>query len=663
MISHVFFKQQRKMNGIILAMSQYATTNDIALEADKKIALQKNSLGSKPILKWAGGKQQLLPQIITKVPSQFTKYIEPFFGGGAVFFAVHPQGAILSDVNPELINLYSVVKNDPLSLISRLSSLKINKDEFYKIRLLRHEDLDSVEAAARTMYLNKTCFNGLFRVNQKGQFNTPYGYPKNPNICDIQNILCASRALSKSEIILSDYKKILREHAEPGSFVYLDPPYLPIAKYSDFKRYTKDQFLEEDHIELADEVKRLQKMGCHIIINNSNHPLVYKLYSEYDIEVVPTRRNINCRGGARTGEDVLISVKPTQKKNISLRPSNDLPSQVKKFPNTRYMGSKKSLLGEIWKAASQFEFESVLDVFSGSGVVSYMFKAQGKTVYSNDYMVMNSTISKALIENNTIKLDTTDIDILFGDDSGNDFFISNTFKDIYYSNSDNKYIDRFRCNIKKLKSKSKKNLAMTALMRACLKKRPRGIFTYTGLRYDDGRKDLKISIKDHFLQAISDINNAVFSNGKKNSVSNLDAMNVGKHADIVYMDPPYYSPYSDNEYVRRYHFVEGLARDWQGVDIQEHTKTKKFKNYPTPFSSRNGAIDAFNSLFKKYQKSVIILSYSSNSLPSQEELIALMSKYKDSVEVVAIDHSYSFGNRKSKSQARNKVKEYLFIGY
>ena len=133
--------------------------------------------------------------------------------------------------------------------------------------------------------------------------------------------------------------------------------------------------------------------------------------------------------------------------------------------------------------------------------------------------------------------------------------------------------------------------------------------------------------------------------------------------DLVYIDPPYYSKHSDNEYVRRYHFIEGIARDWKGVEIQEHTKTKKFKSYPTPFSTRNGASEAFDQLFSKYKNSIIIVSYSSNCLPDQDEMIQIMKKYKDNVEVVPIDYRYFFGNQASAKTNRNSVQEFLFVGF
>lgn len=152
---------------------------------------------------------------------------------------------------------------------------------------------------------------------------------------------------------------------------------------------------------------------------------------------------------------------------------------------------------------------------------------------------------------------------------------------------------------------------------------------------------------------------------KKNNKSiNGDAMILSVPTpDLVYIDPPYYSPLSDNEYVRRYHFIEGLARDWKGVEIQEHTKTKKFKSYPTPFSTKNGAANAFDKLFSKFSDSILIVSYSSNSQPTQEEMIALMKKYKAHVEVVPVDYKYSFGNQADAKTHRNSVQEYLFVGY
>lgn len=335
--------------------------------------------------------------------------------------------------------------------------------------------------------------------------------------------------------------------------------------------------------------------------------------------------------------------------------------QIERFPVTRYMGSKRKLLNEIWDVSKKFDFESVLDLFSGSGVVSYMYKAYGKKVISNDYMSMNAIAAKALVENNSVVLLQSDLNKILSNTEIVDTFVQDTFKNIYFSDDDNAFIDLVRTNIRSLDNEYKRAIAMEALIRACTKKRPRGIFTYVGDRYNDGRRDLQKTFKEQFIDAVEIINAAVFDNGKNNQVYNEDAMSLMTEADLVYIDPPYYTPKSDNEYVRRYHFVEGLARDWKGVDIQYETKTKKFKSYPTPFSTRDGAADAFDRIFDQYSKSILVVSYSSNSLPNLDDMITIMKRHKRNVEVVPIEYRYSFGTRNNTK--RNEVKEYLFVGY
>ena len=627
-------------------------------------ALKKEKhIQAKPIMKWAGGKTQMLSDIMPKIPKKYGKYIEPFIGGGALFFALNPDKAIIADRNPELINMYQQVADNVETVISYLKKYKNTKEDFYEVRSLDWLKLKKEEAAARMIYLNKTCFNGLYRVNKKGQFNVPFGKYKAPNFCDEEVLYAASDVLKKATIECGDYLSVLKKYAEPGDFIFLDPPYLPISEYSDFKRYTKEQFYEEDHIELAKEVKRLQELGCYVILTNSNHPLVHELYADYKIEVIQTKRYISCNGSKRKGEDIIVNILPKQKTMLKIVPK-PLSEQVMKYPATRYMGSKSKLLPQIWAVASQFNFDTVVDLFSGSGIVGYMFKAQGKTVISNDYMVMSATFTKAMVENNNVILPLDEAKKLLIEKKESDHFVEETFQGLYYKDEENRLIDILRTNIASIKGKYKKAIAMAALIRACTKKRPRGIFTYTGDRYNDGRRDLKKSLEQQFLEAVESINNAIFDNGCENKSKNGDAMKVKiKHPDLVYIDPPYYSPLSDNEYVRRYHFVEGLARDWKGVEIQENTVTKKFKSYPTPFSTRKGAKDAFDKLFKKFSDSILIVSYSSNSQPTQDEMVMLMSKYKEHVEVVPIDYTYSFGNQKHARTNRNKLQDYLFVGF
>lgn len=577
-----------------------------------------------------------------------------------MFFALRPREAVLSDSNLELINTYRCIVHELDAVLTHLSQFENSKEYFYKIRERRFEELEPAFAAARTIYLNRTCYNGLYRVNKQGHFNVPYGKYKNPDLYPYEVLETASVALQHAQILHSDYKEILTHTTKPGDFVYLDPPYLPVSKYADFKRYTKEQFYEEDHRELAELTSQLQSKGCYVLLTNSNHPLVHELYAPHEIEIVSTRRNISSKSTTRNSEDAIVTIKPRQRLSLRAVPK-PMNAQMKQYPPTRYMGAKNKVLPHIHEVAQQFSFDSVLDLFSGSGVVSYMFKTMGKKVIANDYMTMNATIADAMIANNHIQLTEQDTDDLFAPNPNVNTFVQDTFAGLYFADADNAVIDLVRSNIVKLRNGTKRAIAMSALLRACIKKRARGIFTFTGLRYDDGRVDLRLSMEEHIRNAVKLINNAVFDNGEKNVARHGDAMSTRYKADLVYLDPPYYSPLSDNEYVRRYHFLEGLAKGWKGVDIQWHTKTKKFKSYPTPFSSRSGAEDAFDKLLGRLRDSIVLVSYSSNSLPTKETIISIVAKYKHHVEVMQIDHKYCFANHKESNQ--NSVHEYLFVGW
>lgn len=618
------------------------------------------TISARPFLKWAGGKKQLLDELMAKAPDNYGQYIEPFIGGGAMFFAMQPRAGVIADSNPDLINAYKCIACNVEKVIDYLKEFNNDENTFYEVRALCVKNLEKEYAAARTIYLNRTCFNGLYRVNKRGKFNVPYGRYKNPGFFQPEILRAASKALKDVEIICGDYKDVLAKTAKCGDFIFLDPPYLPVSEYADFKRYTKEQFYEEDHRELAEEVARLQEIGCHVVLTNSNHPLAHELYEPYEIKIVNTRRNINAKALKRTGQDMIVNVQPYPRFAIREVPA-PVNEKVSAYPPTRYMGSKEKLLPHIQEVVSHFKFNSVLDLFSGSGVVGYLFKTMGKQVFTNDYMAMSATFSKAMIENNSHILKEKEIDKLFSPNPDASRFVQETFEGLYYTDEENAIIDLVRSNISRLPNEEKRAIAMSSLIRACLKKRARGIFTYTGLRYDDGRADLRMSMEEQIRNAAKLINASIFDNGEKNQARRGDAMTAQFEADLVYIDPPYYSSFSDNEYVRRYHFVEGLARNWEGVDMQWHTKTKKFKNYPTPFSTRSGAVDAFDKLFQRLKDSILLVSYSSNSEPTREEIISIMSKYKRNVEVVDIDYRYSFSNKKG--DTKNEVKEYLFIGF
>lgn len=335
-----------------------------------------------------------------------------------------------------------------------------------------------------------------------------------------------------------------------------------------------------------------------------------------------------------------------------------------RFPDTRYMGSKRKLLPAISEVIDSLEVETALDAFSGSGCVAYMMKQKGLQVTTNDFLKFTYQIAHATIENNKQKLSPSDIELLITPNDEREKFIEDTFRGLYFSDEENRFLDSLWINLRRLKSPHKKSLALAAAHRACLKKRARGIFTYTGLRYDDGRADLKKSLTEHFIQAASNWNEAVFDNGQENKSFNNDIfeLEAGRH-DFVYIDPPYLSDMSDNEYTRRYHFVEGLASYWQEAEIQHHTKTKKIKKKETPFGSKRTVYQGFDRLFEKFSKSILVVSYSSTGIPNREELIGLLKKYKRNVDVLEYDHTYSFSTHGHKvGNSNNHVLEYLFIG-
>ena len=258
-------------------------------------------LEAQPFLKWAGGKASLLRQLEEFFPHEMDRYIEPFLGGGAIFFHLKHRfpdmRALLRDSNKELINCYRVVRDRPeeLMLLLDLHAEAFHEkgaDYFYRIRK-QHDLTDDLARAARTIFLNKTCFNGLWRVNARGEFNTPVGSNKTPNLYSRENLAAASAALQDAQLEAQDFRKTLDE-ARRDDFIYFDPPYLPISAFSDFKRYTLDQFREADQVELARVFRELDAKGCHVVLSNSEHPRTRELSAGFPIHVVSAPRLINC---------------------------------------------------------------------------------------------------------------------------------------------------------------------------------------------------------------------------------------------------------------------------------------------------------------------------------------------------------------------------------
>jgi len=333
------------------------------------------------------------------------------------------------------------------------------------------------------------------------------------------------------------------------------------------------------------------------------------------------------------------------------------------YPSTRYMGSKRKLLPLINDIVHSLDVKSVLDAFSGSGCVSYEFKKCGLKVSSNDFLRFAYTFTLASVENNKERLTEKDIASLLLPNTQRKSFVEDTFSGLYYSQEENQFIDNLRSNIDKISNKYKTAIALSSLFRACSKRRARGIFAYTGFRYDDGRKDLKTGLQQHFIDAVEEWNNSIFDNGKENKAYNSDIFKLNtEHHDLVYFDPPYFSLKSDNDYTRRYHFLEGLSTYWKGVEIDYTTKTKKIKSKDTPFSTKATVYKAFDDLFSKYKDSALLVSYYSNGLPTKEELVELLMKYKGNVKTVDISQTYSFGTHAHKiNNGNNKITEYLFI--
>jgi DNA adenine methylase len=253
---------------------------------------------SAPFVKWAGGKRALLPTLTSLAPASYGDYYEPFVGGGALFFALQPSRAFLNDANEELVNCYAVVRDRVDDLLTALTSHRNTEAHFLRVRAQRPEDLDEVARAARLIYLNRTCFNGLYRVNRRGEFNTPYAGYRNPTLVPETSLRAASAALQGVALTAGSYLDGCSS-AGRGDFVYLDPPYVPVGAFSDFRRYHREQFREEDHEELARLFKDLDARGCHVRLSNSYTPWVLDLYADWTIHEVTTRRAINSDGAGR----------------------------------------------------------------------------------------------------------------------------------------------------------------------------------------------------------------------------------------------------------------------------------------------------------------------------------------------------------------------------
>ncbi|MBW4648184.1 MAG: DNA adenine methylase [Kastovskya adunca ATA6-11-RM4] len=258
----------------------------------------------RPFLKWAGGKSQLIPQYRRYFPKDFQTYYEPFLGGGAIFFALCSKSAILTDINSELINAYLCVRDkvEPLINLLKVHQDRHDPEYYYEIRSdkTRGNYLSpNVERAARLIYLNKTCFNGLYRENSKGEFNVPIGKYKNPKICNPDLLYAVSLALQNTQILVRPFEGVLSDAQGSDDFVYFDPPYQPLSPTSNFTAYSRSAFSQDDQMRLKEVFTKLAKRGVKVMLSNSDVPFIRELYSDFSIHTISASRSINSNASKR----------------------------------------------------------------------------------------------------------------------------------------------------------------------------------------------------------------------------------------------------------------------------------------------------------------------------------------------------------------------------
>ena len=271
------------------------------------MARSQSTINIPTFVKWAGGKRQLLRQFGKFFPEKIESYVEPFLGSGAVFFHLQQKHkmkrVILTDLNEELVNCFVTVRDHVNALIPLLEKHREKhhtdaKKHYYETRAIDLKTLSPLERTARVIYLNKTCFNGLYRVNSKGQFNVPIGSYKTPKIVARKKLLAASKLLQDTTLKCMSFEDIPKVTPK-GSFVYMDPPYFPLSKTSSFTSYTKNSFGTEDQENLCKVFKAFDKKGCKVMLSNSDHPVIRSLYKKFRIETVSARRMINCKAKGR----------------------------------------------------------------------------------------------------------------------------------------------------------------------------------------------------------------------------------------------------------------------------------------------------------------------------------------------------------------------------
>ena len=329
------------------------------------------------------------------------------------------------------------------------------------------------------------------------------------------------------------------------------------------------------------------------------------------------------------------------------------------IPSTRYQGSKAKLVNWIWECTRDLQFDSVLDIFGGTGVVGYMYKRKGRIVYYNDYLRSNYFIGLSLIENNNTRLTNGDIQQLLEPDPSQDYkhFISETFKDIYYTDEENQWLDMVVQNISLLENPYKKALAYNALFQACMVKRPFNLFHRKNLhlrlaqvsRSFGNKATWDKSFPDHFYNFLFEVNGLVFDNGRENKALNLDVFKVEGDFDLVYIDPPYTSQSGATvDYLQFYHFLEGLSQydDWE-KHINYRAKHRCFRKDTNPWNNPKLIRQAFKNLFERFKDSILVVSYREDGIPSIIEIVEYLEALGRKVTVKSLSYKYVLSSNHS----------------
>jgi DNA adenine methylase/adenine-specific DNA-methyltransferase len=322
------------------------------------------------------------------------------------------------------------------------------------------------------------------------------------------------------------------------------------------------------------------------------------------------------------------------------------------------MGSKHRLGARLGEVFAELPPGPAVDAFSGSGVVSYVLKAGGRAVVANDQLAFAAAVTEALVANDEHRLTDDDVaTICSGNRDGRDF-IQVTFDGLYFPPEDHQFLDAAWSHVDALEA-PKRQLAIGALCLAAAWKQPRGVFTITTPRYDDGRRHLRMPLEALFREAASAFNEAVFAGAQRCESRQGDALTVTGEYAVAYLDPPYAPPRDDADYIKRYHFLEGLATYWEGQEIMWETRTRKLAKRHTPFASKRTVRPALERLFEHFKESTLVVSYGSNAAMDVAELESMLRRHKRSVRMLEIPHRYAFGTHAKAT--RRVIQEYVLI--